>query len=75
MVEATGRVQTLRLDDIFLGEAFGLCQSAGLAVDPARLVAYVVGAETPVAEVDLRRGVVIARSPGRRRDVDLIVPR
>ena len=54
LVDAAGRVQILRLDDIFLGEAFGLCQSAGLAVDAARLVAYVVGVDAPVAEVDLR---------------------
>ena len=37
-----------------LCETFGLCQSAGLAVDPARLVAYIVGADAPVAAVDLR---------------------
>jgi hypothetical protein len=54
MVDAASRVQIARLDDIGLGETFGLCQSAGLAVDPARLVAYVFGADAPVAAVDLR---------------------
>jgi hypothetical protein len=54
LVDAASRVQIARLDDIGLGETFGLCQSAGLAVDPARLVAYVFGADAPVAAVDLR---------------------
>jgi len=53
-VDARSRVQTVKLDDIGLGERFGLCESVGLAVDPARLKAYVVAAEARVAEVDLR---------------------
>ena len=54
MVDAQGRVQRLRLDDISLGYARGVCEKAGLAVDPARLVAYVAGAGARVAAIDLR---------------------
>ena len=54
VIDAASRLQIARLDDVALGESFGLCQSAGLAVDPARLVAYVFGADAPVAAVDLR---------------------
>jgi hypothetical protein len=52
-VDGRSRVRTIRLDDIGLGERFGQCESVGLAVDPARLKAYVIAAEAPVAEVDL----------------------
>jgi hypothetical protein len=54
VADAQGRVRTVRLGDISLGEAHGICQEAGLAVDRRRLVAYVVGAGAPVAAIDLR---------------------
>jgi hypothetical protein len=40
----------------------------------AGALAY-AGAKRGLHVVDLRRGVVITRNPGRRRDVDLIPPR
>jgi hypothetical protein len=51
---AQGRLRSLRLPEISAGEARGVCQQVGLAVDQRRLVAYVVGPQAPVAEVDLR---------------------
>jgi hypothetical protein len=54
VTEANGRVSTRPLPEIAAGESFGFCAGASLAVDQARLVAYVVGAHALVAEVDLR---------------------
>jgi hypothetical protein len=54
MADAEGRVQRVMLDDIALGHGRGICQDAGLAVDPQRLVAYVAGAGAKIAAIDLR---------------------
>ncbi len=54
LADAQGRLRKLTLDDISVGFARDICEEAGMAVDPARLVAYVVGAGAPIAEVDLR---------------------
>lgn len=54
VIDARGRVRTRELPAIAAGESFGFCAGASLAVDPARLVAYVVGGHAPIAEVDLR---------------------
>jgi hypothetical protein len=54
VTDAQGRVRTRELPEIAAGESFGFCAGASLAADPGRLVAYVVGAHAPVAEVDLR---------------------
>ena len=53
IIDSSGVVRKVGLD-ISLGEARGICEKAGLAVDPGRLVAYVVAAGSPVAEIDLR---------------------
>ena len=53
LADARGVVRKLTLD-IGAGYARGVCEEVGMAVDPARLVAYVVGAGAPVAAVDLR---------------------
>jgi hypothetical protein len=67
LADAQGTVRTRELRRIASGMTFGLCPELGLAVDQARLVAYVVGARAPVAEIDLRtmraRNHRIARSP------------
>jgi hypothetical protein len=67
LADAQGTVRTRELRRIASGMAFGLCPELGLAVDQARLVAYVVGAHAPVAEIDLRtmraRNHRIAPSP------------
>ncbi len=54
LADEQGRVRTRELPAIAAGESFGFCAGASLAVDRERLVAYVVGAHAPVAEVDLR---------------------
>jgi hypothetical protein len=54
VADGDGRVRSARLTRFALGEGRGVCERAGLAVDRARLVAYVVGARTLIAEVDLR---------------------
>jgi hypothetical protein len=54
LTDAQGRVKVRELPEIAAGESFGFCAGASLAVDQARLVAYVVGAHARVAEVDLR---------------------
>jgi hypothetical protein len=54
LADAQGGVRTRELRRIAAGETFGLCAGASLAIDQERLVAYVVGAHAPVAEIDLR---------------------
>jgi hypothetical protein len=54
VADAHGRVRTRELPRIEAGESFGFCAGSSLAVDPARLVAYVVGVHAPVAAIDLR---------------------
>lgn len=67
VTDAQGHTRTRELPQIAAGELFGFCAAASLAVDQERLVAYVVGAHAPVAEVDLRtmetRQHRLARSP------------
>jgi hypothetical protein len=58
LVDARGALRSVTLQRIRLGvrtrHGFEYADSAGLAVDPARGRAYVVAADAPVAEVDLR---------------------
>jgi hypothetical protein len=54
LADAQGGLRSVRLPEISAGEARGICQQVGLAVDQQRLVAYVIGPQAPVAVVDLR---------------------
>lgn len=54
LVEPQGLARIVRLGRVRMSAPGGLCERAGLAVDPSTLHAYVVGARAPVAEVDLR---------------------
>jgi hypothetical protein len=54
LVEPQGLARIVRLGRVRTSAPGGLCERAGLAVDPSTLHAYVVGARAPVAEVDLR---------------------
>jgi len=55
VIGASGRRRTVALDRIRLASrADGRWDKAGIAVDPAAERAYVVAADAPVAEVDLR---------------------
>jgi hypothetical protein len=58
LVDARGRLRSATLQRIRLGvrmrHGLEYADRAGLAVDPARTRAYVVAADAPVAEVDLR---------------------
>jgi hypothetical protein len=54
LTDGTGRARTHELREIAAGRSFGFCQGAGMVVDRSRMIAYVVGARAPVAEIDLR---------------------
>ncbi len=55
LVEPQGLARIVRLGRVRMRAPGGVCERAGLAVDPSTLHAHVVGARAPVAEVDLRR--------------------
>lgn len=58
LVEAQALARIVRLGRIRMSAPGGVCERAGLAIDPSTLHAYVVGARAPVAEVDLRTQTV-----------------
>jgi hypothetical protein len=58
LIESQGLARIVRLGRVRMSAPGGVCERAGLAVDPARLRAYVVAARAPVAEVDLRTQTV-----------------
>jgi hypothetical protein len=70
VVDADARVQATTLDRIYAGieldeqseEGVGKGRGPGLAIDPKGRQAYVVGAEEPVAEIDLDRMTVTYHS-------------